>query len=149
MKNNAGTTVYREFLWPSINTFMAIAIIGPTVWLTLYPWNRTLGIWLGLLVTLSLLVLVLVRAQNVEVTQTELRVGTVRIPRSELGTSSAISGEEARLERGPRLHPQAFLLLRGTSQKLVKVELHSAQDPTPYWLFSSRHPDRVVEALAG
>jgi hypothetical protein len=93
--------------------------------------------------------LVLVRAQNVEVTQTELRVGTVRIPRSELGTSSAISGEEARLERGPRLHPQAFLLLRGTSQKLVKVELHSAQDPTPYWLFSSRHPDRVVEALAG
>lgn len=147
MKNNASTTVYREFLWPSINTFMAIAIAGPTAWLTLYPWNRTLGIWIGLAVALSLTVLVLMRSQTVEVTDQELRVGSVRIPRSELGNALAVTGEYARLERGPRLNPQAFLLLRGTSQKLVKVELRSATDPTPYWLFSSRHPERVVQAL--
>jgi hypothetical protein len=31
---------------------------------------------------------------------------------------------------------------------VVKVELTDPQDPTPYWLVSTRRPERVVEAIA-
>ena len=148
MKNNAGTTIYREFLWPSVNTFLAIAIVGPTFWLTIYPWNHVIGVWVGAVASAGLVALVLGRAKTIEVTDAELRVGNVRIPRAELGGAEALEGEQARLERGPQLHPRAYMVLRGTSQKLVKIEVRSAQDPTPYWLFSSRHPGRVVAALS-
>jgi len=31
----------------------------------------------------------------------------------------------------------------------VKVYLTDANDPTPYWLFSTRHPEKVAELLKG
>jgi hypothetical protein len=31
---------------------------------------------------------------------------------------------------------------------VVKVVVEDDTDPAPYWLFSTRHPARVIEALA-
>lgn len=69
------------------------------------------------------------------------------IPRAELGKALALKDAEARLARGPELDPAAFVLFRGTTQKLVKIEVVSKNDPTPYWLISSRKPERFAEAL--
>jgi hypothetical protein len=48
---------------------------------------------------------------------------------------------------GRQLDPAAYVLHRGWVGPMVLVVLDDADDPTPYWLVSSRHPDRVLSAL--
>ncbi len=46
-----------------------------------------------------------------------------------------------------RLDARAWLLLRGWIPGVVRVRLDDPDDPTPYWLVSSRHPRRLAAAL--
>ena len=147
MNSAAGTETYREFLYPSVNTFMSIAIVFPTIWLTLYPWNRELGLLLGAIASLALLCLALLRAPSISVTDTDFRVGKVSIPRAEIGAIEVLKDEASRHARGPGLDPKAYVLFRGTTRNLVRVHLVSAVDPTPYWLVSSRKPEQLAAAL--
>ena len=39
----------------------------------------------------------------------------------------------------PRLH----------LKRSVRVEITDPADPAPYWLLSTRHPDRLARAIAG
>nr|WP_284301161.1 DUF3093 family protein [Homoserinibacter gongjuensis] len=52
-------------------------------------------------------------------------------------------------ERGVRLHADAWLLIRGWIPDVVRVELDDPQDPTPYWIISSRRADELAAAIAG
>jgi hypothetical protein len=36
---------------------------------------------------------------------------------------------------------------RGWIRSLVRVELTDPDDPTPYWIFSVRHPEQLLTAL--
>ena len=141
--------IYREYLRPSINTIIAIALIWPTIWLTVFPWDVNLGGWIGLVLELVAYAFAFAKAPSIVVTAEFLSVGDVAIPRSELGTAVALAGTPARLARGPDLDPKAFVLFRGTNQTLVRVPVVSASDPTPYWLFSSRSQERLAAALNG
>lgn len=138
---------YTEKLLPSVNTYIAIAIVWPTIWLTLYPWTHDMGIWIGALTAGVMCALAILNAPRIVVTKDALTVGKAVIPRSELGNAEVLTGEEARRARGPELHPGAFVLFRGTTQKLVRVAVVSKLDPTPYWLISSRRPAQLAEAL--
>ncbi|RIS22389.1 DUF3093 domain-containing protein, partial [Mycobacteroides abscessus] len=48
---------------------------------------------------------------------------------------------------GRQLDPAAFVVHRAWIGPMVLVVLNDADDPTPYWLVSSRHPDRLLAAL--
>ena len=48
---------------------------------------------------------------------------------------------------GRQLDPAAFVLHRNWVGPMVLLVLDDPDDPTPYWLASSRHPDRVLSAL--
>lgn len=48
---------------------------------------------------------------------------------------------------GRQLDPAAYVLHRAWVGPMVLVVLNDPDDPTPYWLASSRHPDRVLSAL--
>ena len=141
--------IYREFLRPSINTLIAIALIWPTLWLTVFPWDVNIGGWIGLVLELVAYAFAFAKAPSIVVTADSLCVGDVAIPRGELGSALALTGIDARLARGPELDPGAFVLFRGTNQKLVRVAVVSKSDPTPYWLFSTRKPESLAAALNG
>ena len=42
---------------------------------------------------------------------------------------------------------RAYLLLRPYLKRAVRVEITDPADPTPYWLVSTRHPDRLAAAV--
>ena len=147
MKNAEATTIYREFLWPSVSTWVAALILWLTIWLTMYPWNHFLGLALGAIAAVAMLGLALLRAKSIVLTDRDLQVGGVVVPLSELGEAKSVTGEDARLGRGPLLDPAAFVYFRGTTEKLVMVSIQSQVDPTPYWLFSCRRPEELVVAL--
>ena len=48
---------------------------------------------------------------------------------------------------GRQLDPAAYVLHRPWIGPMVLVVLDDPDDPTPYWLVSSRHPGRVLAAL--
>jgi hypothetical protein len=48
---------------------------------------------------------------------------------------------------GRQLDPAAFVLHRAWVGPMILVVLDDPDDPTPYWLVSCRHPERVLSAL--
>jgi hypothetical protein len=149
MNSPASAKTYREYLYPSINTIFSIAIVWPTVWLTVYPWSHTGGVLSGALVTVALYALTFVRAPRIQLDESMLKIGSVQIPRAELGAAEALTDEAARTARGPGLSPAAFVLFRGTTRSLVRIQVVSKSDPTPYWLVSSRKAEKFAAALNG
>ncbi|GLZ45288.1 hypothetical protein Acsp06_14730 [Actinomycetospora sp. NBRC 106375] len=79
--------------------------------------------------------------------QRELRAGPAHLPVSMIGRVDAVTGEDKRLALGPRLDPQAFVLHRPWVGPVVRIEVLDPDDPTPYWVVSTRHPERLIAAL--
>nr|WP_218849282.1 DUF3093 domain-containing protein [Nocardioides perillae] len=77
----------------------------------------------------------------------ELQAGRARIDVRHLGPATALDREATRRTAGVEADARAFLLLRPYLKRSVKVELRDPADPTPYWLVSTRHPQRLVAAL--
>nr|WP_305076349.1 DUF3093 family protein [Quadrisphaera sp. RL12-1S] len=77
-----------------------------------------------------------------------LRVGEAHVEVHHLTGAVAARGERATALRGPLLDARTHLLLRGWVDPVVLVGLGDPEDPTPAWLFSCRHPEDLVEALA-
>ncbi|BAX98273.1 hypothetical protein MSTE_02968 [Mycobacteroides stephanolepidis] len=77
----------------------------------------------------------------------ELRAGSAHLPVGVIAKSAAIPPSAKSAALGRQLDPAAFVVHRAWIGPLVLVVLDDADDPTPYWLVSSRHPDRVLAAL--
>lgn len=76
------------------------------------------------------------------------RAGRARLPLAYAGPATALDATAARDARGRDADPRAFLVLRTwTTGRAVKVAVTDPEDPHPYWLVSTRRPERVVEAL--
>lgn len=85
---------------------------------------------------------------RVTVAAGELRVAGARLPLRYLGEVAALDQASKRRLLGREGDPAAFVLHRGWVPGAVYLRLDDPADPTPYWLISTRHPDRLTEALA-
>jgi hypothetical protein len=77
----------------------------------------------------------------------ELWAGQAHLPMSVVSRSAEIPRTAKSAALGRQLDPAAYVLHRGWVGPLVLVVLDDPDDPTPYWLVSVRHPDRVLSAL--
>jgi hypothetical protein len=142
-------TVYRERLWPSFWMYLAVALVIPASILVFAPVNLTAGFVVAPLLFLGMMGLLVALAPVIEVTDDTLRAGNARVPLTVLGEAASFTAGAATLERGRRLDARAWLCLRGWIDPVVKVPLRDPEDPTPYWLLSTRHPEKLKAALAG
>ena len=83
----------------------------------------------------------------VSVSDIEFHAGRARVPTEFVGAVTTLDRETTRLTAGRDADARAFLVLRPYLKRSVRVELTDPQDPTPYWLVSTRHPDRLAAAL--
>lgn len=79
--------------------------------------------------------------------ETELWVGEAHLPVSVISRSAEVPRSAKSAALGRQLDPAAFVVHRAFVGPMVLVVLDDQDDPTPYWLVSSRHPDRVLSAL--
>lgn len=86
-------------------------------------------------------------AARVEVSDGELRAGRAHIDVGLLGEPTALDAAEARLLAGRDADARAYLLLRPYVRTAVRVPVLDPGDPAPYWLVSTRRPQRLVAAL--
>lgn len=138
---------YRERVTPPIWGFALTALLIPASMIIFLPIDPIIG-WIvaAVLVGGSCLALFLA-SPTVAVENGMLRAGRANIPVSELGTSSALTPDESKEALGLGYNAAAFHSTSAWQRRVVKVEIADESDPTPYWLISTRRPERLVEAI--
>lgn len=77
----------------------------------------------------------------------ELRVDDARLPLRHVAQVVPLDAAGKREILGPSAHPLAFVVQRPWVPGVVQVVLDDPADPTPYWIISSRRPERLAAAL--
>ena len=139
--------LYRERLWATPWLFISTLLVIPAIMLVFAPINLAVGVVLAVLVYVAWAVFLVTTAPVIRVTEEELVAGHAHIPIGLVGEPTAYRGEDATLERGRRLDARAWLLIRGWIKPVVKVPVIDLDDPSPYWLLSTRNPDQLVRVL--
>jgi hypothetical protein len=141
-------TIYRERLWASAWVFISTALVIPASLLVFLPINFAAGVIVAIVLYAGCVAILIATGPTIEVTTEQFVAGRARLPIGFIGSTDAFRGEEATLERGRRLDSRAWLLIRGWIDPVVRVGVVDENDPTPYWVVSTRHPEDVVAAIA-
>jgi hypothetical protein len=83
----------------------------------------------------------------ISVGEEEIHVGRATIEHAYIAGSRALTAEETRLRTGIEADARAHLVLRPYIKTAVEITLEDAVDPVPYWLVSTRRPQRLADAL--
>ncbi len=139
---------YRERLrapWPAwvFGTGMALSLGVAYGYAITVPWGVVT--WL---VTQAVVVWVLVTTSPaVRVDERVLRAGRARLPLRYVGRLRPLDAATARRLRGVDSDASAYLCVRSWVPRALLVEVSDPRDPHPYWLVSSRHPERLAAAI--
>lgn len=77
----------------------------------------------------------------------ELWVDDAHLPVEFIADVIPLDPDGKRTLMGPGADPLAFVVQRPWIPGSVQVLLDDPQDPTPYWLISTRRPERLTEAV--
>lgn len=129
--------------------YVPAAGIGVLLGAELHMGYGGLRSWIGyaVLVPLAVGVLVSLGRTQVRVGGGVLRVGAAVLPLRYAGRAEVVDRRGKQAALGPELDPAAFVLHRGWVGPMVRLEVTDPADPTPYWVFSVRDPDRLLTAI--
>jgi hypothetical protein len=77
----------------------------------------------------------------------EIHVGRATIEHGYIAGCRALTAEETRRRTGIEADARAHLVLRPYIKTAVEITLDDPVDPVPYWLVSTRRPQRLADAL--
>lgn len=138
---------YSERLWPTFWSCVSFLPLVPALILVAAPFNIWIGVIAGIVIYGAFLVFVIFRSALVTVDAEKFVYGSAMVETEFIGAVSAFSGDAARVERGTGLDSRAYTKFRAFMPGVVKLEITDESDPTPYWLVSTRHPQKLAEAL--
>ena len=84
---------------------------------------------------------------SVSVDDHELRVGRAVLERSYIAGCRALDAAATERLGGVEADARAHLVLKPYVRTAVQIVLDDPDDPVPYWLLSSRRPQRLAAAL--
>lgn len=146
---HAGVVTYRERLLPAWWTWLLAASLLACLAIA---YGAALGAAAGWLVAAAgaalLGWLLWITSPVIRIDQDSLTVGGARLPRTAVAAAEIVDRTRIRELRGPGSDARLYVELRPWSARDgVLVTLDDTADPHPGWLFSSRHPTRVTDAL--
>jgi hypothetical protein len=139
-------TGYREKLYPALWLILAIGLFLPASILIFLPLNLALGITVGLILWWGSVSVLWSFAPSLTVDASGLQAGRARIDHRFVSDIEAFRDQQATWQRGPGLDARAWLVLRPWINPVVKITLDDPEDPTPYWLVSTRKPEELIAA---
>ena len=145
------TPAYAERLGVPLRWWVQGTMLVASLWLATVVALPGLGAWIVTAVALGLLALGFLSygSARIRVAHGVLHAGRAHIEAIHVGRVSALDVEETRRTAGRDADARAFLLLRPYLKRAVRVEITDPADPAPYWLLSTRHPDRLATAISG
>lgn len=143
---NSCVLEYSERLSPAWWLILAVFLVVPTSVLIFLPLSLLVGVVTGVVLWLGMVGLLWWQSPTVSLSAEGFRAGRARVAWEHVERVSEVDTESARSEKGVNLDARAWLVLRPWIAPAVKVVLKDPQDPTPYWLVSTRNPAAVVKA---
>ncbi|MDO3648999.1 DUF3093 domain-containing protein [Nocardia mangyaensis] len=145
---------YRERLWVPLWWWPIGFAIAALLAAEIHMGAPGLRAWLpyALLAPVPVWVLLWMSRHRLEVTvapdgTAELRVDRAHLPVSYVARAAAVGKTAKSAALGRQLDPAAYVQHRAWIGPLVLLVLDDPDDPTPYWLISTRRPDQVLAAL--
>jgi len=142
---------YEERLGVPLRWWVQGTMLVASLWLAVIVALPGVLAWTVSGIALALMALLFLSYGSVRISVSDgvLRAGRARIDTRHLGQAVALDPDQTRRAAGREADARAYLVLRPYLKRAVRVPIEDPRDPTPYWLVSTRHPDRLVAALAG
>jgi hypothetical protein len=103
----------------------------------------------GTLIPLSVLAVWFLGRSALEIADAEVRIRGAHLPLRYVSGVVALDATTLRRVVGREGDPAAYVSIRPWVGPGVQLWLDDPDDPTPYWIVSTRHPDRVVSIIRG
>ena len=84
---------------------------------------------------------------NIRVDGDQLHVARAHIDREFIGQIEVLTADQMKRAYGIGLDPAAFLAIRFWVKGGIKLAITDPRDPTPYWLVSSKKPEKIKAAI--
>lgn len=139
---------YRERLWPTPWLLVAGLLLVPAVILMLAPISIPLAIPVSIASYAAFCGFLFATSPVIEVRDSTLRAGRAQISLNHIGHPDLVEADATRLLLSTQSDARAYLVIRSWIPESVRIPVKDEGDPTPYWLVSTRHPDRLRAALA-
>lgn len=136
-----------ERLWPSAGVWLATVMVSGFCAVVVLPFGERPALVTLAATALALGALLARSTPVVGVRDGQFVAGRAHVPVALLGDTVALDAAAMRHACGPGLDARAHLCVRGWVRGGLRVDLVDPQDPTPYWLISSRHPERLLGAV--
>ena len=83
----------------------------------------------------------------ISVDEMEIKVGRATIEHAYIAACRALNAEETRGRTGIEADARAHMVVRPYIKTAVEITLNDPEDPVPYWLVSTRQPQRLAAAM--
>lgn len=84
---------------------------------------------------------------SVGVRDGELWAGNAHLPLDLISRAAAVPAAAKSAALGRQLDPAAFLYHKGWIKTMIVVVLNDPDDPTPYWMVSTRRPEQMLALI--
>ncbi|NNH71154.1 DUF3093 domain-containing protein [Nocardia uniformis] len=146
--------LYRERLWVPLWWWPVAFAVTALLAAEIHMGAPGLRAWLPyvLLLPIPVWVLLWLSRHRVEVTREgsaapELRSDRAHLPATFVARAADVPASAKSAALGRQLDPAAYVQHRAWIGSMVLLVLDDPDDPTPYWLVSTRRPDKVIAAL--
>jgi Protein of unknown function (DUF3093) len=149
--SSPGDVVYRESLRTPWWWYIVAVFVASLLAAEFHIAGLRATDWIPYLVLLPLSVVIVwsLGRGALEVSAGELRVRGAHLPLTYVSGAVALDPRTLRLVVGREGDPAAFVAIRPWIGPGVQLWLDDADDPTPYWVVSSRDPQRLVQTIRG
>jgi hypothetical protein len=146
---SADAPLYRERLrtpiwWYAVALFVASLLAGE---FGIAAYSLTLWIPFGVLLPASLVIVWSIGHSSLEIKGGEVHIRGAHIPMSEISGAVALDALTLKRVVGREGDPAAFVSIRPWVGPGVQLWVDDPQDPTPYWIVSSRTPQEFVNIV--
>jgi Protein of unknown function (DUF3093) len=147
-RSDEDPVVFFERLWPSPGIWTATVAFGAALGLIPAPINVTVAVVVSIVGIVSFITLLVLTTPILVLTQSHFAAGRARLPVGLLSGVEVLDSEQMRQARGVGLDARAYLCIRPWLPIGARVILNDPEDPTPYWLVSSRRPEALAAAVS-
>lgn len=139
--------VFDERLLPRGWLWLAPPVLAAMAFAALLPLGRAVAIVAATLAGVGSIVAILRGSPRIVVDGTGLRVGRAFLEPAFIGAVQPLDRDGTRAAMGPELRADAHTVYRAWVRTACRVEVVDDQDPTPYWLISTRRPESLAASL--
>jgi len=142
-------TPYRERLSVPLSWwFGCVATAIVFSWIILVATTRiAAGVTFAIVLIASALIVARYGSVTLTRDDTGLRVGHAFLDQRHIGAAEALHRDDYRRRLGVDADARAYLVTRPYLDRGVLVKVDDENDPVPYWLVSTRHPDDIAAAI--